>query len=322
MTGGARSFMSATIRAICCACSCWSAAHAQVKLECRFPEGKTLKYRSNFTARQVLNLGGMEIPSVVRQTKVYSRTVGSRRPDGKLAVDEKVDSLRVEYSLPGRPRLSLDSSKPDRKIEDGEFAFLGEVFKLESAITYSIVLDKQNTVTAIEGTEWLKEKSDKLADSIAREEFQSEWSAAKLKQAFEQSLRRFPDNSVRPGETWERAENMGVSGKSFRVRRKYEYLGPIPQGGKTLDKIRVTTLEVKLEQDPNTKLPLKIAKSDLKVDSSDGTILFDREAGDAVNVRDHVRIKGAMTFAGGGTEQSGNFDLTVESTVELQAAKR
>jgi Family of unknown function (DUF6263) len=311
-----------TFATVCLFASLISAARGQVKLESKFPEGKVLKYRSNFTARQVLNLGGMEIPSVVRQTKVYSRTIGSRRPDGKLAVDEKVESLRVEHTLPGRPRLSFDSSKPDRKNDDGDLAFLGEVFKLESEIAYSIVLDKLNKVTAIEGADRLKNKAEKLADSIAREEFQSEISADKLKQAFEQSLRRFPDNSVRPGETWERAEILDVSGKSFRVRRKYEYLATTPQGAKTLDKIRVTTLEVKLEPDPNSKLPLKIAKSDLKVDSSDGTILFDREAGDAVSVRDKVRFKGDMTFAGGGTEQTGAFDLTVDSTVELQPAKR
>ncbi len=29
-----------------------------------------------------------------------------------------------------------------------------------------------------------------------------------------------------------------------------------------------------------------------------------------------------MTFAGGGTEQAGDFDLSLDTTVELQPAKR
>ena len=38
-------------------------------------------------------------------------------------------------------------------------------------------------------------------------------------------------------------------------------------------------LEVKYDQDPKSKLPVKVVKSDLKVESSEGTILFDREEG-------------------------------------------
>lgn len=297
-------------------------AHAQVKLEYKLPEGKTLKYQSTSRARQVLTFMGMELESVKRETKVHSRTVGSRRPDGKLALDEKVEALRVEYSLPGGIRMTFDSSKPDSKTEKTELAFLGDVFKLESEIAYSIVVDKQNVVTAIEGIDRLIDKAGKVADRMTREEFQSEIAADKLKQAFERSLHRFPDSSVRQGDMWERAEVLDVSGKSFRVRRKYEYVGTAPKGDKTLDKIHFTMVEVKYDQDPNSKLPLKIVKSALKVDSSEGTILFDRELGDAVSSREKVRIKGDMTFAGGGTDQAGGFDLSLDTTVELQPAKR
>ncbi len=93
---------------------------------------------------------------------------------------------------------------------------------------------------------------------MTREEFQSEIDADKLKQAFERSLHRFPDNSVRPGETWERAEILDVSGKSFRVRRKYEYVAATaPKGDKTLDKIHLTMVEVKLEPRPEQQVALE-----------------------------------------------------------------
>ncbi len=50
-------------------------------------------------------------------------------------------------------------------------------------------------------------------------------------------------------------------------------------GDKTLDKITSKTSKAELKQDANVEAELKLIKSDVKVESSDGTILFDREGG-------------------------------------------
>ena len=151
----------------------WSPmAQAQVKLEFKFPEGQNLTYKSTTRTRQVLTLNGMNRDSVLRETKLCSRSVGKRRDDSTLPIDEKVQFLRAEYTLPDGTKLTLDSSDPNIKIDNPQLAFLADVFKLEDTITYTVVLDKQSKVKAIEGTEKLKEKAEKLTDSIAREEFQ------------------------------------------------------------------------------------------------------------------------------------------------------
>jgi hypothetical protein len=67
---------------------------------------------------------------------------------------------------------------------------------------------------------------------------------------------------------------------------------------------------------------VKVVKSNLKVESSDGTILFDREDGHVVSVNDKVRIKGEMTYSGGGVEQSGPFDLTFDTNMQLKPAAK
>jgi hypothetical protein len=65
-----------------------------------------------------------------------------------------------------------------------------------------------------------------------------------------------------------------------------------------------------------------VIKSDLKIESSDETILFDREAGCVVESRGKTRLKGSATFSVEGEEVPGEIDLTLESEVELQRAEK
>ena len=81
-------------------------------------------------------------------------------------------------------------------------------------------------------------------------------------------------------------------------------------------------LEVKYNTDPDSNLPLKPIKSDLKPESSDGTILFDREGGHVVSSTDKVRIKGDITFSANGQELPSTLDLNIETHVELQPASK
>ena len=65
-----------------------------------------------------------------------------------------------------------------------------------------------------------------------------------------------------------------------------------------------------------------MTKSDLKVESADGTIYFDHEKGRIVTAKGKTQIKGPMTFIAGGQEIPGSLDLTIESDTELQPATK
>ena len=90
------------------------------------------------------------------------------------------------------------------------------------------------------------------------------------------------------------------------------------KGEKTLDKIDSKITQVTYAQDPAFPTPLKATKSDLVVDSSSGTFLFDREEGYVVQDKGSVRIKGGMTFTAGGQEIPAKLDLTLEHEVDTQ----
>jgi hypothetical protein len=294
------------------------ATEAQIKLENKVPEGKKLTYKTTTRVRQVMTFMNIEKVSVMRETKVWTRSVGKRRQDATLPIDDKVQFLHIDYTFPDGIKVVLDSSESKNKIDDPELRFLSDVFKLQSAVAYTVVLEGSARVKAIEGTEKLHEMAGKLANPIVREEMESEIGNDRLKRRFEQALRMIPETQVRTGEPWERAELLEINGRTFAIRRKYEYQGTVTKDDKTLDKITSKVLEVKYDQDPTSKLPVKVVKSDLKVESSDGLILFGRENGHVVSSNDKVRFKGEMTYLGAGVEQSGAFDLNFDANMQLQ----
>jgi Family of unknown function (DUF6263) len=298
-------------------------AHAQGKLEYKLPEGKKLTYKTTSRVRQLVTLmNNMELETIKKETKEWSRSVGERRSDSTLPVEERVQNLHVDYALPGGIKLTLDSSNPNRKVDNAQLAVLSDVFEQESMIAYVVLLDKETKVKAIEGVEKLREKAEKLNDPIAREEFQSEINADRLKARFEQELRSLPDVVVRTAEPWERTEILDINGKTFTIRKKYEYRGTEKKGEKVLEKISSKVLEVKYDQDPKGTLPLKVVKNDLKVESSEGTILFDREQGHLDNATERIRIKGQIGYLGAGVDQSGEFNLTIDTNTQLQVGAK
>jgi hypothetical protein len=298
----------------------WSqTAQAQVKLEHKFPEGKKLAYKTTYNTHQTLTLMGMEIESSEDRSIVTSIRTGKRRGDLALPVERKVESLRVDLSLPGGIRASYDTSNPNAKIDVKGLAFLDDVFKLEAAIAYTVVLDDHNKVKAIEGTEKLKEMVEKL-DPKSQAMVRNEFEANTFKRSFEQDLQILPDVLARPGEPWERTQVVETdNGQAMSFRKKFEYLGTLQKGDKLLDKIGSKVLEVKYTTDANSNLDLKIVKSELKAESSEGTILFDREAGHLVSSTEKVRIKGKITLSAKGMDVPADLDVNIETNVELQS---
>jgi len=309
---------------LACLALVWSPrAQAQVKLEYKFTAGDKLTYKSTTKTKQVLTLQGMEIETESDQVVITSRTVGKRRADSSTPIEDKVESLRAELSLPGGNNLTLDSTNPDAKVDNPALAFLSEVFKLAGETSYTVVLDNQNKVQAIEGIEKVMEKADKLSPQ-ARAMIGDQMKTEKLKARFEQEHGNLPDVLCRPGEPWERTESLDVgSGQTLVFKKRYEYVGTEKKGDKTLEKISYKTIGVELTQDPAAQSPLKVVKGDLKVEESAGTVLFDRENGRVVSAMAKTRVKGdMMTFSYEGNELPGALDLTIDSHSELQPASK
>ena len=309
--------------AVACLTLCGAqTACAQVKLQYKFPEGKTLRYRTNWNAYQTVTNMGQELQSSERKTVIWTQSIGNRRSDATLPVAMKVESLHVELRIQGGIDLKFDSKKPDAKIDDPDLALVLDPYKVESATAYTVVLDKEDKVKAIEGMEALREKAGKL-DAIAREQIRGRIEADRLETQFEQEHRNLPDTPTKPGQWWERTEVIDYGAQPLCFHKKYEYAGTEKRGGKTLDKIGIKVLDVTcLPPDADAATPLKITKSNLKVESSEGTILFDRERGCLVEFRERTKLKGTITSSGAGTDTSSPIDLNLQTTIQLLAGGR
>ena len=298
-------------------------AQAQVKLEYRFPEGRALKYKATVKTKQTLTIQGMEVETSSEQASVTRQTTGKKRDDSNIPVEEKIESVRIELSLPGGINLTIESNEPDAKIDNPQLAFLGEAIKANSGAAYTVVLDGQNKVKAVEGTEKILEKAEKLSEQ-ARNLITAQMKTEKLKRRFEQEHGNLPEVLARPGDTWERNEVIDISGgQILAFKKKFEYAGTEALNNKTLDKIKTTVTGVEIKSEGDGDAPFKLLKSELKVLESDGTVLFDREGGHVVSQKSKLHVKGdKVTYSFNGNELPGAIEFSMDVDNELQPSAK
>ena len=140
-----------------------------------------------------------------------------------------------------------------------------------------------------------------------------------MREQFRQSHANLPAILVREGEPWDRTEvaHLGA-GQSLTIKKRYEYRGTVEHDCCTLDKIDVKSRDVTYEMAADSPSPLKLVKGDLKVETSEGTILFDRKRGLIVERKGVDRIKGELTFKAGETELPAKLDLTLDIATTLE----
>jgi hypothetical protein len=295
-----------------------STAQAQVKLQYKYPERQKLTYKSTEKMSQVLKLAGQAFPSAQEKTVLWSSTFGKKRENSAQPIVQKVEAIAFEISLPGGINISYDSKDPNAKITHPQLSYLDDVYKLASHLEYTVVLDAQNKVKGVEGTEKILEKTEKLEEK-AKQTIRDAVDFQSIKEDFEEDHVELPDGLVRAGESWDRTVTHPLgNGQTLVFRRKYEYTGTEKRGDATLDRINFTTSEVKYTMDPKSTSPLKVVNSDLKIISGDGFVLFDREAGRVVEYKGKTQVKGPMTLESGGREIPGELDATLDCDLELQ----
>ncbi len=293
-------------------------ATAQVTLQFKFPEGRATALDNSLTFDQTLTINGQAIPTKsARATRTTTR-VGAKRDDGTTPVTQTIDSIRAELSLPGGIELTIDSDDP--KDPEGELPQLQSIRQAVRAldgISYVLLFGPDNTLTAVEGLETAI--PDDLAPEVA-EALRRQINPETIKKQYQQAYDVFPKEPVVLDQTWDHTDMMPLGdGQTMTFERRYQYLGTIQRGGKTLDRIGLTALSVDYALD-NPDLPLQVKSSDLKVESSEGEILFDREAGEIVESKNSSRITGTLVLTAGGQELPAELDLSIVTSSSSKPA--
>ena len=285
-----------------------SVASAQVLLERKFPEGTKATVHKDQKVTQTLTLNGMNIDTKSSTFVVSTTSIGKRNGDGSLKVEEKIDSLQTEVTLPGAI-LQFDSANPDKKADLPQLEPILELFRAISRLPITVEFDAKNKITTVKLPDGEFEKLPQSASERLNPET--------LKKAIEQMNAFLPDEPVKQGDTWERPIEMNLgAGQTLSFRTKFEYAGTVDQDGETLDKISGKSFDINFAINGNPAL--SVTKSDLKVVDTDSTYLFDRKRGAVVSLASKIQIAGPLTLVINGAEMVGKVDLMIEDKTTRQ----
>lgn len=284
---------------------------AQVKLEHKFVEGAKTVNHTNMKIKQTLSLAGMNLETESDRFVIATLQVGKRDADGKIRVSQQTDKMSVTAKIPGGLTLSFDSDDPNKKADNPALQPFVDVMRALSQAKIVSVHDQSGKVVAIEGL-------DKAAENVP-EDARGDFDAEKAKKSANQELERLPTEPLKVGDTWTRNIELGLgSGQIMNMTIEFKYIGEAKDGGKTYDKIESKTTGVSFSIADDSKLPLRVAKSDLKPTESSSTMLFDRAAGQWQSNKGKVRIQGDLEFTVNGQPLAAKLDLTIESDTTRQ----
>jgi hypothetical protein len=285
-----------------------TAAAAQVRLEAKFVPGKRT-LTTTTTVNQTLTIAGMDIPTSGEAVVIASRQVSAPNAEGEIRMLEKTEAIRQKLTLPGGLQFDFDSANPNAPPANAALEPLAAMYRALVGSSYTLVLDKDRKVRAAEGLDDLLARAGPAADSL-----RADLNVKRLASDHAVALARLPDGPVNMGDRWEREEVLGVgSGQMLTFKAFYEYRGTVEQDGRTLDRIGMHIESVRFTIAEDAPIPVRAKSSDLRIESSSGTLLFDRERGEMVDTRSAMRIVGSLLLDVMGNELPGKLDLTMET---------
>lgn len=287
---------------------------AEVKLVPKFPEDTKSKLRTEVHVEQTMSIAGMEIETDTQVFLVTVVDVGTAGPEGGVRVANGFDSMQVEISLPGGQSLSFDSSNRDQSSDNPQFNSILEIFRAMTDQKWTYVVGKDGRVAEVESDTQRLGSLDPAVAEPTKRRFEPE----ALKAEANQEIDRLPTYAINKGDTWKRMEKVQLDGgQSLNFERQFEYHGTVEQDGRTLDRITAKCLDVTFDNAPIPNAVFEITKADLKIVTSEGEILFDREKSQVVADKATFRVKGPTTYSINGMDLTGAIDLTLTQETKL-----
>lgn len=269
-----------------------AAAQDGVTLKWVLKDGDSFYAKSTAVSDMNLEVLGMNQDIKSTASTVAKYTVKSVK-DGKTVVEMTYIVSKMDLEgLPG-------------------FSDIGDKMK---GATLTATFDESMEITKVEGYEKLL---DKIGgdDPMQKEIMKMMVSESTTKAMFGQVFIPLPSKSVKIGDTWNRTENIPLSG-----------LGDLTSKTKlTLDSHENNLAKIKLSAEISFKpgkgdikgLPIKITKADLKSDKFSGYHTFDTKLGRLKDSKQEMTIKGTFTISAGGQEIEAGIGQKSVSTVTV-----
>ncbi|HWB10061.1 MAG TPA: hypothetical protein VG826_12590 [Pirellulales bacterium] len=276
-----------------------------VTLKRQFAEGTDFRSRRSRKIRRTLTVDGRDIPTKVDIELVAHATYGKQDAEKNVPAQSKIESVTGNFSTQGTS-LAYDSARPGKEASNPKLREIGDQFrKLDGRVVNYTVSLETNKIVSVEVPTG---ETPVNLDSI--------------KNDYQQKLDMFPATPLKTGDKWQQTvrEDLGL-GHVYTFKRNYEYVGEVSEfailaGGRKLDKITATDSSVADSNNASRGMGPRVKSSELKVESSKHTYLFDREAGRLVDADSEVRISGNLVISTNNVARHAVLDLTVTTREE------
>ncbi len=278
----------------------WSTAQAETELRWKFKTGEKSNFEMKMEMTQETKAGDMPFTVKISQLMDMTWEVAEVAADGSATMNQTIDRVRMEMTLPQGPAIKYDTESPD-KAPGTEM--LAKMFDAMVGKPFVLRVTPLGTVEDFKAPAGMLEalKNSPMAQAGGM------FSEDGLKQMISQSMLPLPEKAVSEGTTWEKKAEVQTPpfGKQMTTT-EYKFVGPQDRDGKKLDRIDVA-LDMKIEPAEGAE-----AKLTLKDNEASGEVFWDNAGGKPVE--SNINSKMTFTLAVGG--------MTIEQSVTTKVSMK
>ncbi len=295
---------------LCCLVIVFAAASAEAQVSLRYNppvrQGTVIRTEAEIENSQTLTLAGMPLETEATNFATAVTTIDQSTATGGYTAVGGYEVLQSDLSLPGGLKVSFNSNNPGEDPANPQAAMIVDMLRAMAPAKWKLELGSDHQVLQ---AEYVGGRITGVNDI-----FKHDLDPQRLKERGNNEVARYATEPVEPGGTWARTENLDLgSGQSFELEREYTYVGPEERNGRPLEKVTVKVHSADLHVADNPAVPAKVTQSDLKIESSEGTLWYDPKLKMYVDTDQSFHVKGTITLSINGMDLPGELDLTMKS---------
>lgn len=180
-------------------------APAAEKLEFRLKlaKGDAFAFRQKMNMNQDLDMGGMQVSTVIDMTSDYAYEVLDVAENGDMSIKIRFGRIHGSFENPMFGALEFDSEKETEETGNPMIDMMGSMFTANAGQELTLKLDEDGDVLAVEGVE---ELVDRILENNPMAGMGGQMDPETMKQSmkdnFEGQLGMIPPDPIAVGESW------------------------------------------------------------------------------------------------------------------------
>lgn len=268
-------------------------ADAPITLRYKFAKGDRTHYRTHTTLKQVTTVMGNKIETTIDQSSLTTRTVEEIDEQGNALLTLKTERLQIKMKAGPAGEFEFDSKSTERDNGSALGQGLVPVYEKLGSAQFQVLVSPRGEIKQVKGYEEL------LADVVKNNPIGAQFSGGASNEAAKMGSQEafviLSDGAVSPGDKWEVPTDFELP-KLVKGKRKatVTFIGLEKLKERSVAKALVldeTSLDISTETD-GAKVTGTFATS-----LSEGSVLFDVEAGRVASLKTSVTMGGQLTAA-------------------------